>query len=76
MSKFKFGVYYHEKKGFAILDKPSDGDKNEWELDINTQVTVFGLKMLRVCSGVGDYFLEKKLLKGYEYLGWGNDEIK
>ena len=68
---FPFGVWFHDKKGFAVLYKPEDQDDwAEWTIDKGKYKShpILRLRISVVREGSGSYFLAKEL-KGYEY--WG-----
>ena len=66
---FKFGVYWHEKKGFALA-MPSEEKHCDWEIDkdIWKNHPIIRVKMHMVATGTGQHFFDRQL-KGYEY--WG-----
>jgi hypothetical protein len=69
--EFPLGVWYHEKKGFAVLYKPDDQDDwADWTIDKGKWKAHPILRMMIpvVRQGSGSYFLSKEL-KDYEF--WG-----
>lgn len=64
-----FGVYFHPKKGFAIVE-PSKRLKDEWQIDKNKKKPhpLFRFEINVVEIGTGKYFFNKSL-KDYEYIG-------
>lgn len=69
-----FGVYYHEKKGFALVTDPTKEEGcdewAEWQIDKGQYKShpFLRVRIPVVSQGSGRYFMEKHL-KNYEY--WG-----
>lgn len=60
------GVYFHPKKGIAVLS----GELNGWEVDKNLKKPHPLLRINIQCveRGTGEYFLQRSL-KNYEFVG-------
>lgn len=65
-----FGVYFHNKKGFAIVEKHPDERKWDWTIDKNnyTKHPIFRCRVYYSAVGTGTYFFNKEL-KDYVYIG-------
>jgi len=64
----KEGVYFHDKKGFAVASYLKD--QGFWEVDKNKTKNhpIFRVKINVVERLTGEYFFSKSL-KDYEYIG-------
>lgn len=66
---FKEGVYFHPKKGMAIVEKSED-KSYDWKIDKNKKKRhpLFRFDIPVHEAGTGEYFFIKSL-KDYEYIG-------